>query len=84
MRSHGEINDQFEMQQMCAADPEANEVPKIEKVLRRAQEIHRECGGMFGYDFEEWLQAWGEFPGRGTRGELELPKWIELDRCERT
>jgi hypothetical protein len=59
---------------MHAANPGDNEVPKIEKVLRRAHEIHRERGGVFGYDFEEWLQAWGESPERRSRGEVELPK----------
>jgi hypothetical protein len=62
------------MQQMWAANPDANEVLKIEKILRRAHEIHRERGGMFGYDFEEWLQAWGESPERRSGAELELPK----------
>jgi hypothetical protein len=57
---------------MRAANPEANDVLKIEEILRRAQEIHRERGGVFGYDFEDWLQAWGELPERGSRRELEL------------
>jgi hypothetical protein len=26
---------------------------KIEEIFRRAQEIHREHGGVFGYDFED-------------------------------
>jgi hypothetical protein len=74
MRSHHEIRDQFEMQQICGGNPNANEVPKIENVLRRAHEIHRERGGMFGYDFEEWLQAWGESPEGQSRGVADLPK----------
>lgn len=35
---------------------------RIEKILLRAYQIHREHGGMFGYDFEDWAQAWGELP----------------------
>jgi hypothetical protein len=35
---------------------------RIEEILRRAYQIHREHGGMFGYDFEDWAQAWGELP----------------------
>jgi hypothetical protein len=61
---------------MRAANPRPNEVLKIEEILRRAKEIHRERGGVLGYDFEEWLQAWGELPERGSRRELEL---IEAD-----
>jgi hypothetical protein len=71
MRLHDELRDQLKMQQMCAANQDAIEALRIEEVLRRSQEIHRERGGMFGYDFEEWLQAWGEIPERGSRGELE-------------
>lgn len=29
----------------------------IENLLRRAHEIHREHGGILGYDLEDWLQA---------------------------
>jgi hypothetical protein len=57
---------------MRAADPEANDGLKIEEILRRAQEIHRERGGVFGYNFEDWLQAWGELPERHSRKVLEL------------
>jgi len=30
---------------------------RIEKLLNRAQEIHRSRGGLFGYDLEDWLEA---------------------------
>jgi hypothetical protein len=70
----GEIRDQLGMQQMCVTNRDPNKVLKIEKVLQRAREIHRERGGMFGYDAEEWLQAWGESPERRIRGEVELAK----------
>jgi hypothetical protein len=65
------MTDRFDTQEMRAANPEANDGLKIEEILRRAQEIHRERGGVFGYDFEDWLQAWGELPERGSRRELE-------------
>jgi len=29
----------------------------IENLLRRAHEIHRQHGGILGYDLEDWLQA---------------------------
>jgi len=30
---------------------------QIEKLLNRANEIHRSRGGLFGYDLEDWLEA---------------------------
>jgi hypothetical protein len=30
----------------------------IETILRRARQIHREHGGLFGYDFDDWIEAW--------------------------
>jgi hypothetical protein len=62
MRSQIEMNARFETQDMRSANPEGNDGLKIEEILRRAQEIHREHGGVFGYDFEDWLQSWGEMP----------------------
>jgi hypothetical protein len=72
MRSRNVLNDRFETQDIRVANPDVNDGLKIEEILRRAQEIHRERGGVFGYDFEDWLQAWGELPGRGIRKESEL------------
>jgi hypothetical protein len=53
-----------EAQNARAANPEDNDGLKIDEILQRAQEIHRENGGMFGYDFEDWIEAWGELPER--------------------
>ena len=72
MRSQNVLNDRFETQDIRVANPEVNDGLKIEEILRRAQEIHRERGGVFGYDFEDWLQAWGELPERGNRKESAL------------
>ena len=66
MRSKNERNDRFETQDIRVANPEVNDGLKIEEILRRAQEIHREHGGVFGYDFEDWLQAWEELPERDS------------------
>ena len=78
MSPQNEVHDGFETKDMRDANLEINEAVKIEKILRRAKEIHRERGGVLGYDFEEWLQAWDELPSeggevnnagsRGTRG----------------
>jgi hypothetical protein len=53
-----------ETQDTRATDSQANDGLRIDEILQRAQEIHRENGGMFGYDFEDWLEAWGELPER--------------------
>lgn len=62
MRSQIEKNDGLETHDTPAANPEANDGLKIEVILRRAREIHRERGGLFEYDLEDWLQAWRELP----------------------
>jgi hypothetical protein len=71
MRSQNEVHDHFDTQDLYAANPDANEMARIEEIFRRAQEIHRERGGVFGYDFEDWLQAWGELPERCGRAEID-------------
>ena len=62
----------METAEMHAASPHTSEVLKIEEILRRAREIHRQHGGMFGYDFEDWVQAWSARPERSSGTELEL------------
>ena len=66
MRSQINTNHQSETRVVPAASPEAIGGLKIDEILRRAQEIHHEHGGMFGYDFEDWLQALEELPERDT------------------
>jgi hypothetical protein len=72
MLSQKEMNDRFETQEMRLASPGPNDGLRIEEILRRAREIHRARGGVFAYDFEDWLQAWGELPELGGRRELDL------------
>jgi hypothetical protein len=59
-----DTNDRVDMQDMRAADLQANDGLRLDEILERAQEIHREHGGILGYDFEDWVQAWGEIPER--------------------
>jgi len=63
MRSENEVHDHFETKDLYAANPDAHEMAKIEEIFRRAQEIYREHGGVFGYDFEDWLDPWRGLPG---------------------
>ena len=39
-----------------AADKE--QAKGIEAIVRRARQIHREHGGIFGYDLDDWNEAW--------------------------
>jgi len=63
---------------------------KIEEVLRRAREIHRQHGGVFGYDFEDWAAAWRGLPESnsgpdfrfaGENGD-ELVQELQTEVCE--
>ena len=66
MGSQINLNHQSETRDIPAANPAAIDGLKVDEILRRAQEIHHEHGGVFGYDFEDWLQAWEELPERDT------------------
>ncbi len=66
MRSQINMNHQSETRDITAASPEAIDGPNIDEIIRRAREIHQEHGGVFGYDFEDWLQAWEELPERDS------------------
>ncbi|PYU25427.1 MAG: hypothetical protein DMG30_05575 [Acidobacteria bacterium] len=61
-----------ETPEMRATSLEARDALMIEDILRRAREIHRQHGGVFGYDFEDWVQAWSEVPERSSRTKLPL------------
>lgn len=58
---------QVEMPVQEAAQPQARGDFGIERILRRARQIHREHGGFFGYDFDDWAQAWAELPRTAVR-----------------
>jgi hypothetical protein len=60
------MNHQSETRNIPAASPEAIDGLNIDEIIRRAREIHQEHGGVFGYDFEDWLQAWEELPERDS------------------
>lgn len=68
MLQRDEIRNPMEAPEMAAAIADAAGAVNIEEVLRRAREIHRQHGGIFGYDFEDWAQAWSDRPaGNGER-----------------
>jgi len=62
-----EIAEPMGTQEANAASVEMREALNIGEVLRRAREIHRRHGGIFGYDFEDWARAWSEVPDQNER-----------------
>jgi hypothetical protein len=77
MLQRNEIRDPMEAPAFGTVAPETRDELDIEKVLRRAREIHRQHGGMFGYNFEDWAQAWGFLPGRDGHTSSELAEEVE-------
>ncbi len=67
----GAMPHQIEMPVANATQPQAREEFRIEEILRRARQIHREHGGFFGYDFDDWAQAWAELPRTASRAKLQ-------------
>lgn len=80
MLRRDEIRNPMEALKVATAIPDAAGAVNIEEVLRRAREIHRQHGGIFGYDFEDWVQAWSGLPESGSRQNLEPAK--EMDNAE--
>jgi hypothetical protein len=72
MLQGNEIRNPMEAPETGAAITEAADALKIEEVLQRAHEIHRRHGGIFGYDFEDWVQAWSDLPGSGSRQDFAV------------
>ncbi len=58
---------QIEVPVQDVIQPRARDEFRIEVILRRARQIHREHGGFFGYDFDDWAQAWAELPRTAIR-----------------
>jgi len=71
MISTSAIPQQMEIPLPDAAPPQARDEFRIEEVLRRARQIHREHGGFFGYDFDDWAQAWAELPLIAGQAEVQ-------------
>jgi len=66
---------QSEIADLRSADSKATDTFSIENIVRRAHQIHRQHGGFFGYDFEDWVLAWRDLPqtasGRGMEQVVE-------------
>jgi hypothetical protein len=67
------IPNQSKIAELGTADPKATDAFSLEKIVRRAHQIHRQHGGLFGYDFEDWVQAWRDLPQVASRTQMEHP-----------
>ena len=62
---------QSEIAELGTADLKATDAFSIEEIVRRAHQIHREHGGFFGYDFEDWVLAWRDLPQTASGKHME-------------
>jgi hypothetical protein len=87
---HNEIREGKETPGIYPAGFQTRDSLQIEEILRRAREIHRQHGGVFGYDFEDWAQAWTELPQSASGPEpqfaaengAEFLRELETEVCE--
>jgi hypothetical protein len=70
---------QIEIPAQNATQPQARDDFRIEEILRRARQIHREHGGFFGYDFDDWAQAWAELPLTAARANAQSASTKQAD-----
>jgi RND family efflux transporter MFP subunit len=56
----------------AATDSQGRNGSLIEDVLRRAQQIHKQQGGFWGYGFDDWARAWRETSQADSQSEKEL------------
>jgi hypothetical protein len=62
---------QSEIAGLATTDSRATDAFRIEEIVRRAHQIHRQHGGFFGYDFEDWVLAWRDLPQTASGREME-------------
>jgi len=72
MLSLNKVAEQIESQDVVLNGDAAGEALQIEEVLNRAHQIHRDHGGLFGYDLEDWLQAERELFERNRLDHLQV------------
>lgn len=65
------IPHQSEIADLRSADSKTTDTFSIENIVHRAHQIHRQHGGFFGYDFEDWVQAWRALPQIASETQME-------------
>ncbi len=56
----------------AATDSQGRNGSVIEDVLRRAQQIHKQQGGFWGYGFDDWARAWRETSQADSQSDKQL------------
>jgi len=51
------VENEVELKGASPAGAAVERARGIDELMRRAYQIHRQQGGIFGYDLEDWLQA---------------------------
>src|ERR1700684_4081749 len=57
MNLNCKATEQIELEGGIFSEDAVSEGLHIEEILHRAHQIHRDRGGLIGYDLEDWLQA---------------------------
>jgi hypothetical protein len=63
MRLRSKVRDRIEVEDEIFSEDAVSDGLHIEEILQRAHQIHRDQGGLIGYDLEDWLQAEREWMG---------------------
>jgi Protein of unknown function (DUF2934) len=63
MHMHSKVAERIELEAGISSEHAVSEGLHIEEILYRAHQIHRDRGGLIGYDLEDWLQAEREWVG---------------------
>ena len=84
MHLHSEFAEQIELEDGISSKDAVSEGIRIEEILHRAHQIHRDRGGLIGYDLEDWLQAERELIGEfsqainGLKERSSKPRSLEI------
>jgi hypothetical protein len=63
MHLHRDFGNRINLEDGVLSNDVVSEGVHIEKILQRAHQIHRDRGGLIGYDLEDWQQAEQELIG---------------------
>jgi hypothetical protein len=72
MHLHSKVAKRTEYENGIFPEDAASEGVHIEEILDRAHQIHRDRGGLIGYDLEDWLQAERDLIGELSHASNEL------------
>jgi hypothetical protein len=80
MRLHSKVSERIGVEDVIFSEDTVSNGLHIEEILRRAHQIHRDKGGLIGYDLEDWLQAEREWMGEINQPISKSKEWISESR----